>query len=221
MSKSGTTCVARRANDTIVKRILQQLKIENDEDRLALNRFILDLPELNDFVMEYINECCKDLNRTKFGLTTLRDIVIARPPYRQRSLEMLLEFAKFRDDTIRSLAIRLIVNRLYLNDTQSLQEISIFIEEFATTLLYELISLNPQSAMTDKTETKEEANKEVSEEEVRRYLFLYCALCTKKHELLSNLIDVYTQMSPNVKKIMHQECLPTIRAIGLHSPYIS
>ena len=32
---------------------------------------------------------------TKFGLTTLRDIILSRPPYRQRCLEMLLEFAKY------------------------------------------------------------------------------------------------------------------------------
>jgi hypothetical protein len=123
--------------------------------QVILNAFIVDLPEISEAVLTYVNDCCKDLNRTKFGLTTLRgmftcfvcaglfhfssfivcclfvcsfgcslyvcflvfffkffyfyfffrkfifiDIVITRPPYRQRCLEMLLEFCKYEGKRI-------------------------------------------------------------------------------------------------------------------------
>ena len=91
----------------------------------------------------------------------------------------------------------------------------------------------------------------LSDEAVKRYLYLYCALCTKKNELLPGLIDAYVQvwhftlqktvkkkfyvfgcffflifcpfekkMSQPVKRVMHQECLGTMRAIGLTSPVL-
>eukprot|EP01102_Stenamoeba_stenopodia_P014533 TRINITY_DN4833_c0_g3_i1.p1 TRINITY_DN4833_c0_g3~~TRINITY_DN4833_c0_g3_i1.p1 ORF type:complete len:617 (-),score=148.00 TRINITY_DN4833_c0_g3_i1:4-1632(-) len=62
---------------------------------------------------------------------------------------------------------------------------------------------------------EEEAQKfELTEDDTKRRILLYIALCTKKHDLISGLISTYVKSPNNIKKVLHKQITPLIRAIG-------
>ena len=177
------------------------------------------------------------------NVTWIREI----PRYALRNPNFRNPKAKFHhvtshptDETIRSLSIRLLVNRFYMAENHTglncscfydfiwilivltgLAEITLFIEEYATNLLYDLVSLSSQQVekkischkkissstkniqnvsffqsneMKDDSNEQNQSQSNLSDEAVKRYLYLYCALCTKKNELLPGLIDAYVQV---------------------------
>jgi symplekin len=59
----------------------------------------------------------------------------------------------------------------------------------------------------------------MSEDDIKRRLVLYYALCAKKHELLDGLIEVYVQVKKPVKKTMLRLSGGLMRSIGISSPH--
>lgn len=111
------------------------------------------------------------------------------------------------DEEIRSPAIRLVTNKLFCLNIPLITNI---IEDFARNLMFSVVSFQVKefekkesSESSESSESKEnkdtmdeiknelENGKFLSEDEIKRYLFLYFALCTKKHELLSGLDNYY------------------------------
>ncbi len=109
---------------------------------------------------------------------------------------MLLEYTNHEEEVVRSPAIRLVANQLY-----PLQALTESVLEYAFSMLQSLVSTNPpednkldegkadklkeDTEMTEDAPEKSTGARDVSEAVIQRKLFLYFALCTKKHELLN------------------------------------
>jgi len=61
---------------------------------------------------------------------------------------------------------------------------------------------------------------EKSEDDIKRRLILYFAVCAKKHEMIQGLVEVYMQVPQNVKKLMLRLSPGLIRTMGMNSPYL-
>lgn len=183
-------------------------------------------------------------------------------------LNLLLEYTHHEDENIRSPAIRLVANQLYPLPalTQAIVEhASAQLSSVATTdgekdadndvTMQDGDSVKIKSEPTSeesksdengaegKKEGEEDAEKEAkevfAEAEIQRKLFLYFALCTKKHELLtgyvsisfshneltlipiySSLLDVYMHTTPRARKVIHQQMNVLIKTIGMGSVHL-
>ena len=216
---------------TLLLKFIDYLTKQEDNKDRTFTYFIVEIPILFEEIWQIIKNYCENSEKLTIGYTTLRDLIIFRSKYRDRSLQLLLQYTSHKDDLIRSPAIRLVSNRLYLplsSDSLSLQ-----IEQFAVQLLYSLLIDAPESiastpASIDTTvtdgnndttniSTSTITSTSITEEEIKRRLFLYFSLTTKKHELLLGIIDVYVQGAPSVKKVIHNQCTGLIRTIGMNS----
>ena len=78
------------------------------------SRFLLDIPLLTPAVFQSIDGCVYDPARSVIGLSTLRDLILYRPPVRTQSLDLLLSYTWKPDQSkLRNQSIRLVVNHLF------------------------------------------------------------------------------------------------------------
>lgn len=78
------------------------------------SRFLLDIPLLTPAVFQSIDGCVYDPARSVIGLSTLRDLILYRPPVRAQSLDLLLSYTWKPDQAkLRNQSIRLVVNHLF------------------------------------------------------------------------------------------------------------
>lgn len=107
------------------------------------------------------------LKSVTLGLSTLRDIILYRTEDFEQALDILLYYTQFEVEAIRSPAIRLVTNKLFGNKEELTQKI----ETFGISSLHSL-----------------PVNEEISEkleEDIKRKLLLFFALCTKKPSILT------------------------------------
>jgi len=73
-----------------------------------------------------------------------------------------------------------------------------------------------------KTTETDSKKTEISDkdENIKRRLHLYFALCTKRHELINGLVDIYCKVDANVKSLILRQAGPLIRNIGMASPAV-
>jgi len=77
-------------------------------------RFLLDIPLLTPAVFAALDRAVYDPARSVIGLTTLRDLILYRPPVQHACLTLLLGYThKAEQSKLRNQATRLLVNHLY------------------------------------------------------------------------------------------------------------
>eukprot|EP01130_Rhizamoeba_saxonica_P005835 TRINITY_DN230_c2_g2_i3.p1 TRINITY_DN230_c2_g2~~TRINITY_DN230_c2_g2_i3.p1 ORF type:complete len:466 (+),score=81.03 TRINITY_DN230_c2_g2_i3:50-1399(+) len=91
--------------------------------------FLIRLPEVTEDVFHVIDQCCKTPSTVDLGLNTLRDLITLRPPCRNQSIDMLLEYTSHMESSIRRPAIILTRTKIYSNPLFSDR-----IQEYATNL---------------------------------------------------------------------------------------
>lgn len=132
-----------------------------------------------------------DTEQRTLGLITLRDVIANRSAERGASLALVLRCTVHEDETLRSKAIRMVVNQLHPLDVAKHA-----IETFAADGLRQ--ALPPE----------EDA------EATRCHISLYFALCTRAHALLPQLFEVFAACSPGAKAAFHHHMAGLARAIG-------
>jgi hypothetical protein len=162
----------------ILNRLIESLDNRIDSKDRSLSYLILETPILTDEVFNLLSNYCAQPDKFTMGFSILRDITLYRPTYTNKALDMLLNFTSHPDDLVRSTAVKLVTNRLYIGDRED--SISLLIEDYATKLLTTLYVL-PADEQPD---TESAFPEPFTEEEIKRRLLLFLSLCTKKQDLL-------------------------------------
>ena len=197
----------------ILSKLIESMDERLDSKDRSLSYLILETPVLTDDVFNLLSIYCTHPDKLTMGFSILRDITLYRPTYTDKALNILLNFTSYSDDNVRSTAIKLITNRLYIPDSKE-DNISLLIEDYATKLLTSLYVLSadePTDSVASETE-------QFTEDEIKRRLLLFLSLCTKKHDLLQGVVEVYIRGTPLVKKLVFSQTGGLIRSIGMGSP---
>ncbi|KAJ6837724.1 uncharacterized protein M6B38_323375 [Iris pallida] len=219
----------------------------------SLGRLLSEVPYLSDGVLKLLECLCspeskekldKDLqngDRVTQGLTAVWNLILLRPPTRDRCLQIALQSTIHHMEEVRMKAIRLVANKLF-----PLSSISQKIEDFATAKLHSVVDsvsamdcmpadgLTPglqkgcdleaptnagqQSVSPDNTEPTsdshltQDATSLISE--AQRCMSLYFALCTKKHSLLRQIFTIYGSIPLAAKQAVHRHIPILIRTVG-------
>ncbi|KAL2541488.1 HEAT repeat-containing protein [Abeliophyllum distichum] len=180
-------------------------------------------------------------DRVTQGLSAIWSLVLLRPPIRDSCLKIALKSATHHLEEVRMKAIRLVANKLYPLSSIS-EKIEDFAKEML--LLVANVDLTTERSDTDglnagsqKDEQPSSDNQSVSDvvkdisadthqltssesissssiAEVQRFTSLYFALCTKKHSLFRQILDVYKNMSKVAKQAVHRQIPLLVRTIG-------
>ena len=132
------------------------------------------------------------------GLNTLRDLVFERPSLRRACLTLSLSCAMHKNQGLRAKAIKLVANTLY-----PVAYLQGDIEKFALQALRQLTTAG-----------------DVSSGEVSRHMELFFALCTKKHDLLHELLSMFVRASTVQKQVMNQNVTSLAKLIPPTSPSV-
>jgi hypothetical protein len=186
----------------------------NAKDKVTLSTLLLHLPTLTSDVFAFLDALCRFSDaRMKLGLSLLRDIVLYRvSETRKTALDMLLDYTTHHDKTLRTQAIRLVSNKLF-----PLKLFASYIEQVATARLESLASDTRQNS-----ESATEKAEEAEEEQIKRQILLYLALCAKKPSLLHGIVKVYVACGTrlSVRKVIHSQIVDLVRVIGVQSPHL-
>eukprot|EP01116_Phalansterium_solitarium_P021689 TRINITY_DN6842_c0_g1_i3.p1 TRINITY_DN6842_c0_g1~~TRINITY_DN6842_c0_g1_i3.p1 ORF type:complete len:1229 (+),score=200.88 TRINITY_DN6842_c0_g1_i3:252-3938(+) len=201
--------------NTLFMRLLSAVSSSSNVKDRSVAFLFADAPRLPAVSFGLLGEYCLDRDRITIGLATLRDIILQRPTYRLQCLDMVLQFAVHSDEWVRSLAIRLVSNKLYVG-LDHLQPLLVpRIREFALGQLEELTTFGADviKAATDtKAADGVEPNTETTE--VTRRILLYLALTVRTPTLLSGLFETYARFSPAVRRVVHANSAGLVKSLG-------
>jgi len=205
--------------DKLFLSLVQSLGNTLDPKDKLLGYIFLEAPYIPSEAFSILDHYATDSRSMTMGLSTLRELVLYKPKYSNKCLDMLLNYATHANENLRSPAIRLVTNKLF--DMQILP-ISQHIEQFASHSLMELVDKSEAPVEDDHlmeedfdSKTQQKGSKSESEEEVKRHLLLYFALCTKKFELLERIFELYIQTTQFVKRVIHQQSIGLVRTISI------
>jgi hypothetical protein len=236
---------ARARYEKLVDQVMTTLVTRIENTNKTFPSIVLEIPSLTDSVYAQLAKYCLEPQRLAMALSAIKELLMYRPPARKQCLEIILPLTGHAMEIIRTSTIKLATS-LFSNDAFSTPII-----EHALELLESVCIANPDEetraaneaaaaaatkaedvdAMVGIVTVKEEepaapegerSQQQLSEDEIRRRVLLFFALCAKKHEMLHDIVDVYVRCnSANVRKVIHREAPPLIRAIGQGSPAIT
>lgn len=243
--------VAPARYDKLVEQVMTTLVTRIENSNKTFPSIVLELPELTETVFTQLAKYCEEPQRLQMALAALKELLMYRPPARKRCLELLLPLTSHTMEVIRTSTIKL-ASALFSLETFSepiithalhlIESVCIVNPDEETKAANEAAAAAASKAedvegMTGLVSVKQEeipaaveapavltssGHQQLSEDEVRRRLLLFFALCAKKHDLLHDIVDLYVRCnSANARKVIHREAPPLIRAIGQNSPAIS
>lgn len=233
--------------ERLVEQVMTTLVSRIENSNKTFPTIVLEIPSLTEAVFTHLAKYCEEPQRLAMALAAVKELLLYRPPARKRSMELLLPLTSHTMEIIRTSTIKL-ATALFNNDAfatpiiehalELIESVCIANPDEETKAANEAAVVAASNAedvdgMVGIVSIKEEADvgaqaaaptlqQQLSEDEVRRRLLLFFALCAKKHELLHDIVDVYVRCnSANVRKVIHREAPPLIRAIGQSSPAIT
>ncbi|KAM3392511.1 hypothetical protein ACQJBY_013577 [Aegilops geniculata] len=201
----------------------------------SLGKLLCEMPYLPEGVLKLLEGLCspgnkekqeKDLqsgDRVTQGLSAVWNLIMLRPPNRDRCLDIALQSSINRLDEVRMKAIRLVANKLF-----PMASISKRIEDFANEKLNSVLEVIPaaESASAAEMATPEVHQDGGSENlssvaDALTLMSLYFALCTKhmvcillqKHSLLRRVFEIYGSLPQAAKQAVHRQVPILIRTI--------
>ncbi|CAG8498982.1 9466_t:CDS:10 [Paraglomus occultum] len=196
----------------------------------AFTKFLLDAPELLEDIVDRIKIYCNDPDRMQLGFSTLQDLINLRPPTRSFCLKILLLYCIHNDKITRSSAI-ITVKRWVPDHPQVASEVEAFAKESLNALrnesspqLYDYHyhagnqATNVEVTIEGEESAKRPEDVKWTDADALRHMELFFGLCSKKHELLTELFSVYTDAAPKIQKIILKNIQPLIKYIGMNSP---
>ncbi|KAM3372385.1 hypothetical protein ACQJBY_019325 [Aegilops geniculata] len=193
----------------------------------SLGKLLCEMPYLPEGVLKLLEGLCspgnnekqdKDLqsgDRVTQGLSAVWNLIMLRPPNRDRCLDIALQSSINRLDEVRMKAIRLVANKLF-----PMASISKRIEDFANEKLNSVLEVIPAA---ESASAAEMATPEVHQDgglenlssvaDALTLMSLYFALCTKKHSLLRRVFEIYGSLPQAAKQAVHRQVPILIRTI--------
>lgn len=224
----------------------------------SFSRLLGEAPFLPDSVLRLLEDVCyssvydhlkkdvSDGDRATQGLGTLWNLVLSRPSNRVACLEIALKCAVHAKEEVRTKAIRLVVNKLYI-----LQYASEIIESFARKMLFSVVdhqvseesqcasssgqrtevcshessiggSPNSETGPSENETTKDTPGYSqnvvlMSSSRVQQKTSLFFALCSKKPSLFKLIFDIYGRAPKAVKQVIHRHAPILLRNVGASS----
>ncbi|KAH9935928.1 Symplekin tight junction protein C terminal-domain-containing protein [Epithele typhae] len=136
--------------DTWLNQIVAAYQTHADHKDRTFSRFLLDLPQVPQDVLNLLRESCVEAERRQMGFAALREFVSQRPSLRAEAMTMLLELTTHPDKITRGAAINTV--KRWIPDAQPMSDM---IRDFALQLLRRLQS-RPKS-LVDGSEAEGEA----------------------------------------------------------------
>lgn len=204
----------------VLDRLLTSVRERLDSKDKSIVTLMTQLPLITDECYHFIQLLVTQPATLKLALALLKDLTLLRPLARDQSLQLLLRYAAHEDDAVRTLAIRLVSSKLL-----SVKELAPVIEKYASDQLHALAEKYPASQQGDvmteiEDTTAPQSASNVNENEIKAHLLLYFALCSKRHELLAPLMQLYTQVNTTVQRIIHAQSQGLVKSIGMHSLHL-
>ncbi len=203
----------------VLGRVLQSIAPRLDGKDKTVATLLTQLPHVTVECTQFIEQLAAQPHTLKLALSLLKDLTLLRPRARDQALQLLLRYATHEDDTVRTLAIRLVSSKLF-----TVKDLAPVIEKYASDQMQALVEKYPasqqQEVMTEIDEQSTHPSASVQESEIKAQLLLYFALCSKRHELLQSLMQYYTQLSTPVRRIIHTQSQGLIKSIGMHSLHL-
>ncbi|KAJ6810795.1 uncharacterized protein M6B38_104700 [Iris pallida] len=224
----------------------------------SFSKLLGEAPFLPESALKLLEDLCHlrgydrmndiyDGDRVIQGLGAVWSIVLARPFYRKACLDIALKCSIHSHDEVRTKAIRLVANKLFL-----LNYASETIEQFARTMLLSVVDQQvsePEVKLFASTGLQKEigsleasisgshgSEPGASESEpikgvqtslpsvpvvsllhAQQYMSLFFALCTKKPSLLCLVFDIYGRSSKAVKQAVQRHVPTLVRTLGSSS----
>ncbi|RDX54248.1 hypothetical protein OH76DRAFT_1398571 [Lentinus brumalis] len=201
----------------------------------TFSRFLLDLPDVPQDVLNLLRESCVEPERRQMGFSALREFVSQRPSLRAEAMNMLLELTTHSDKITRGAAINTVKRWI------DVQPMSDMIRDFALQLLRRLQSRpkpsreeKPQPAQANGADhdenmedgqlpqediiqtpyLPEQLELPAVDAQILQHLELLFALSTKVPEFLDEIFAAYGGMEASVQETIQQLITPLIRALG-------
>ncbi|RPD64406.1 hypothetical protein L226DRAFT_506092 [Lentinus tigrinus ALCF2SS1-7] len=201
----------------------------------TFSRFLLDLPDVPQDVLNLLRESCVEPERRQMGFSALREFVAQRPSLRAEAMNMLLELTTHPDKITRGAAINTV--KRWIPDAQPMSDM---IRDFALQLLRRLQSRpksreeKPQPAQTNGADhdenmedgqlpqediiqtpyLPEQLELPAVDAQILQHVELLFALSTKVPEFLDEIFAAYGGMESSVQETIQQLITPLIRALG-------
>jgi symplekin len=213
------------------------------KDKL-FTKFLLDIPEIPpNIIKRNIKRYCESPERMPVGIYTLRNLIALRKANMKECLDLLLSYGENPDKSTRSNAI--ITLKRWIGDTELSHYIENYAVGIIKLLLNpspppsennkkdenkekeddtkqekETPSSENENNKKETDKNKKEKGKSIGwkENDIIRHLELYFAICSKKHELLSEIFELYPQLKDNIQRVIRIHIQPLIKSIGINSP---
>ncbi|KAJ6240906.1 symplekin-related [Anaeramoeba flamelloides] len=171
----------------ILEMILLSVCQKLNEPNEILTKFYLSIPEITPNAFQILFQYIETPNTTMKGFSLLIEILYKRPTYQNLCLEKILEISCCQIDELRPAAIRLLVNRLYLE-----KKFKKKIQNYSLNTLQKLKMISKS----------------------RRILDLFYSLTVKTPKLLLKLVDLFIKSNKNVKSKIKKTISSVITELG-------
>ncbi|KAI9100992.1 hypothetical protein DFS34DRAFT_450715 [Phlyctochytrium arcticum] len=215
---------------------LEVAKRSLDPKDKTFAKFLIEIPEVNSEVIDRIKSFCEDPEWMQLGLFTIQGMMNHRPAVRSICFDLLLEYTSHPAKLTRSTAI--VMSKRLFTDHPT---IGPKVQERAVEMLKQLLEPPPpRSEMDTKPESDvpsisteengvplpseiksedekpETAEGDWTEDEVVQRIELYFALCSKNHDLLLQLFEMYKTFQPAVQRAIRTHIQPLLVALSSH-----
>ena len=201
---------------------------------------VLDLPELPDSIFNTLSERVRSSRSADIYLSTLRELAVQRPPYRQQALKLLLEFTNDENDFLLTKLIARFKELMLhpqlsgtIVDYANMQINQIFMDE-------DIIRREEEIKIVSEFETAAASHADPSTAEagavkpaehpltpmqvstiVKRYLSLYLGLYSERRDLLIGAVDVYSKLNAEeVRAGIAREIIYRVKTAGADDPIV-
>lgn len=197
---------------------------------------ILDLPELPESIFKTLADRTRSSRSADLFLSTLRELAVQRPPYRQQALSLLLELTNDENDFLLMKLItrfkelmaypqlaetiiqyaKMQINQIFMDEDiiRREEEIKMAAEALAS-------SNGVPPAGTESTNVDHPLTPMQVSTIVKRYLSLYLGLYSERRDLLIGAMDVYARLTAEEMRAgIAREIIYRVKMGGADDPIV-
>lgn len=214
-----------------LRQVVANALLSIDSKDKSLFSFLAELPSIPDVVIEQIGSLCHDKSTMAVGFTSLKELALARPPSRTKSVEILLNLSRNGEKGLRAPAIISVrgwvgqggpLEKIVLDSAvASLQRLTVHGDK-ASAAAQETQADASGAAVDMQKEERDPVNDhsfQLSDEsQVLQFVELPFALSVKMPDMLDNVFSVYPAMPSEVQKAVRQHIAALIRSLGPNNP---
>ncbi|CAG8443895.1 1423_t:CDS:10, partial [Dentiscutata heterogama] len=191
------------------------------EDRIFFTQFLLNVPELQEDIVDRIKIFLNDPDRMSLGFYTISELINQRPPSRPFCMKILLAYCLHKDIRTRSSAIST-ANKWFPDhptigpniESFALQSIKQLCDESPPPLFdyhYHVGGVNDTNMIEDEDDQLKWNN-----HDVERHLDLFLSLCSKKSELFDQLLSIYVETPESMQILIRKNAPKMVDTIGIN-----